>query len=292
MSGARLNYAVTVAPLMEIVMRTALAVFLLTLVAVSAVAASVPTIAIVDFTSSDYTDLVTKIPEFLSDELVNSGRFSVVEREKVASFMDELMLSQTGLMDMNKTVQLGKLTGASYVLTGNLIDFGAETRDYQIGNYRGRTTFFRLRVAVKILDVETGKILFSTRHLSEKKQHEGQNVYISDSRVPIALAEQSAAEIVQKILSSEAFNTERTPTGKIRITVTSKPSGADVEINGVFYGNAGAAFEVPEGLNEIKVSLPGYEVWTKKVQCREGLEFTAHLTEAFDTKIKVSSDGG
>ena len=48
----------------------------------------------------------------------------------------------------------------------------------------------------------------------------------------------------------------------------------------------------PEGLNEIKVSLPGYEVWTKKVQCREGLEFTAHLTEAWDRKIKVSSDGG
>lgn len=50
--------------------------------------------------------------------------------------------------------------------------------------------------------------------------------------------------------------------------MTSAPDGADVEIDGIFEGNCTLETRLEAGVHAVKVSLPGYEVWEKKVRVR------------------------
>ncbi len=66
------------------------------------------------------------VQEDVTTALVNSGQFNVVERLKLQSVVDELQLSQTGLVDPAGAKQIGKLLGADIILTGTLAATGEE----------------------------------------------------------------------------------------------------------------------------------------------------------------------
>jgi hypothetical protein len=58
--------------------------------------------------------------------LVESGQFSVVERAKLATIMEEIQLGQTGAIDPATAQRAGKLLGAEIILTGTLAASGNE----------------------------------------------------------------------------------------------------------------------------------------------------------------------
>ncbi len=66
------------------------------------------------------------VQEDVTTALVNSGQFNVVERLKLKSILEELELSQTGIMDSKSAKQAGKLLGADVILTGTLAATGEE----------------------------------------------------------------------------------------------------------------------------------------------------------------------
>ena len=74
------------------------------------------------------------------------------------------------------------------------------------------------------------------------------------------------------------------------LTITSEPEKASVEIDGVFYGNTGDEIAIAPGLHQIQVSLPGYEVWNKKVMVREGTSFHVPLVRTADVRVEVQEE--
>ncbi len=64
------------------------------------------------------------VQEDVTTALVNSGQFNVVERLKLKSILEELELSQTGIIDSKSAKQAGKLLGADVILTGTLAATG------------------------------------------------------------------------------------------------------------------------------------------------------------------------
>lgn len=66
------------------------------------------------------------VQEDITTALVNSGQFNVVERLKLQSILEELKLSQMGLIDPGSAKQVGKLLGADIILTGTLAATGGE----------------------------------------------------------------------------------------------------------------------------------------------------------------------
>jgi TolB-like protein len=64
------------------------------------------------------------IQEDITTALVNSGQFNVLERLKLETVMNELKLSQTGIMDSRQAKKIGKLLGADLILTGTFADMG------------------------------------------------------------------------------------------------------------------------------------------------------------------------
>ncbi len=66
------------------------------------------------------------LQEDITSALVNSGQFNVVERHKLQSILEELKLSQMGLIDSSRAKQVGKMLGADLILTATLAFVGEE----------------------------------------------------------------------------------------------------------------------------------------------------------------------
>lgn len=107
------------------------------------------TIAVVDFT--DLEGNVTKLGRFLAEEfsvsLADAGKgFEVVDRTHLKSIIKEHKLSSTGIIDSSTARKLGKIIGVESLITGTITPFGDT-----------------IRIAVKILDTTTAKIIGASR---------------------------------------------------------------------------------------------------------------------------------
>ena len=54
------------------------------------------------------------------------------------------------------------------------------------------------------------------------------------------------------------------------LVITSEPLGAEIEIDGVFYGNTPAELPLPEGEKAIRLTLKGFQPWERKLQVLHG----------------------
>lgn len=124
-----------------------------------------------------------EVANLLQQELVNSGRFQVVNREHLAKIMRELQLSASDLSDPSKAVRLGKQLPASALIFGHVEDseYSEEPLayyDYETTDSKGnksrhrrytRTGTARVRVTFHIDDVETGQVLTSRTFQHEER---------------------------------------------------------------------------------------------------------------------------
>lgn len=244
----------------------------------------------VDFTSSVGTNYTKRLPELIVDELVNSGDFDVLERGKLTSLARELNFQAGALVDPGKAVQIGSMSGAELLITGNIIENTRSSKTATSYGIKSTVTRHYLKARIEVIDLTTGSKLFSnvaddtavvkTTGLNAVGRGEG------------TLGPNVASQLVDAILTNKRIKrmVENAGGGEVEpvmITINSNPEGADVEIDGVYLGNAGGEFEVNPGVHEILVSLPGFETWSKKVKVRDGLSFTATLSEAVDQKIEI-----
>lgn len=94
-------------------------------------------------------------------ELVKSGKFRVVDREQLAELMREKNLALSGDVSTETALQAGRLLGVQYFLTGAVTEYGASEAGG--GGYRFgmKKTTFKAAVNARIIDAETGDILWA-----------------------------------------------------------------------------------------------------------------------------------
>jgi PEGA domain len=70
-------------------------------------------------------------------------------------------------------------------------------------------------------------------------------------------------------------------TSSAELTVTSIPSGADVELDGAFVGNTPSTISTTAGEHTIGVSKNGYKTWERKISVTNGkIDISAELDAA------------
>lgn len=269
--------------------KVAIIAVMLSLFAFSAHAQEPPTIAVLDFETTVDTDAVSQLPALLTDALINSGSFTVVERSRFDQIVKEQGLTSTGFVDPATAVSLGEVAGASFLLAGEVIDASKESRVFKGFGTVSKTDIYILRVGVRIIETRTGKAIFSTIKEAEEREYASANLLVDGRTVESILAQTVAGKIMDEILQAEAFMGLGPAGGAalVRVSITSDPSDADIEVDGVFYGNAGGEMKLPEGLHLVKISLPGYEVWDKKVRIVDGTRIKAMLVEETQADVSV-----
>ncbi len=81
-------------------------------------------VAVLSFenTSDNFSldNLEKSVPEMLKTELSHSLYLQVLERSKLEGVFEELALAQTGMLDESTAKQIGELSGAEYIIQGQI----------------------------------------------------------------------------------------------------------------------------------------------------------------------------
>jgi len=92
--------------------------------------------------------------------LVDSGKFTVLERAKVDRILGEISMGETGLTDPASIIKKGKMLGAEYLAIGTVFqaDLGFEIREIPYTEQQQVRDKGVIRVELRIIETATGKI--------------------------------------------------------------------------------------------------------------------------------------
>ncbi len=144
-----------------------------------AASAANPKVAVLDFGTTGLTsnkwgtfEPGVALSDLLTDQVVNSGKFDVVDRKNLDSTLQEHKLSASGEVDPTTAISAGRLVGARFLISGNVLQLdqtgqsGAAAGGL-IGGVAGgiiggvKTNRVTIKVAVKVVDAQTGRIVQS-----------------------------------------------------------------------------------------------------------------------------------
>ena len=99
--------------------------------------------------------------DILITELAKSGKFIVVERDKMNRIMEEQKLQAQGTIDAQTAVQIGKIMGLEAIVVGAVSQFGVkkEGSDYLITQSKQQVA--DVTVDIRLIDTQSGQVLMA-----------------------------------------------------------------------------------------------------------------------------------
>lgn len=119
-------------------------------------------IAVIDFqnkTPYGQRELGDSATDIIVTELQKTGQFILVEREKVQALLDEQRFSNSEAAEPVTAAKIGRLLGASAVVTGSVSQFGQKEEGVDCLFYQRRSQIAEATVDIRMVDVSTGEIL-------------------------------------------------------------------------------------------------------------------------------------
>jgi|GEM_PF-4999161 len=111
-------------------------------------------VAVLDFSAKNVSkDDADILADFFRSELIKTGKFNVLDRNRIQKIADEQHFQTSGMTDIKNVVTIGKLLNARYVF---------------VGAYSKLDTLFMLNI--EMVNIQTGKI-----EKSENKSAENPN---------------------------------------------------------------------------------------------------------------------
>jgi curli biogenesis system outer membrane secretion channel CsgG len=166
-------------------MRKILFSLIMLLIATTALADK-PVLAVTEFRNDTsagwwYGGVSRDLADMLANELVGTGKFKLVEREKLAAVLDEQDLAESGRVSKKSGAQIGKMTGAQYLVIATLSAYeedvkgtggGLSFRGISVG---GKKEDAYLAVDLRVVNTTTGEIEY-TRTIEARASSGGLNV--------------------------------------------------------------------------------------------------------------------
>lgn len=165
--------------------RTVLVFSFLFLFAAAAMAEK-PALAVLDFQNDTaagwwYGGVGRDLSGMLTNELAGTGKFKMVERDKLAAVLDEQDLGDSGRIAKSTRAKIGKLTGAKYLVTATLTAFEENVADTGGGlSFRGISVGGKkedayMAVDLRVIDTTTGEVAY-TRTIEARASGGGLNL--------------------------------------------------------------------------------------------------------------------
>jgi len=129
-----------------------------------------PTVAVMNFENRAPFPVGWKIGDgmrdVLTDRLVATGRFHVIERPELGAVVEELKLQHSGLTRQQNRSSVGRLKNCNYLVKGTITDFGhVSTRRgamwWDMLGVFGGTNRAVIGMTLYVVDVESGQIIAS-----------------------------------------------------------------------------------------------------------------------------------
>ncbi len=99
--------------------------------------------------------------DIIITELTKTGKFIVVERDKMDKILEEQKLGQSGVVDPATAAQVGKVLGLNAILTGSISQFGVKTEGKDFIVSQSKQQIVECTVDIRAVDTETGQVLYA-----------------------------------------------------------------------------------------------------------------------------------
>lgn len=106
--------------------------------------------------------------DMLATELIKLDKFRVMERDKIATVMKEQNFTNSAAVDPATALQLGKILGVKYIVTGAVTEYGQSSSGAGGGGVNVGKKGYHAAVDVRIIDATTGEILFAENGEGDK----------------------------------------------------------------------------------------------------------------------------
>lgn len=226
--------------------------------------------------------------ESIEHELINLGGVGVVERKRIDQAVQEIALNESGLVDTRTALAAGKLLRADYILSGSLLQAELESSSSQAYGIQIEKKTMRVRIRVKLLDVEKGQLVLS-KYLDgavevKENQFQDKSLDSADARWSLfqkAVEDAHVAARKKKVFSNFFSGSSPSSGATVILTFEPEPEGCDLEVDGLLEGTTPCDVEATVGQKlKIRLSRAGYEPWEKTIQVREkhgGMPFKPRL---------------
>jgi curli biogenesis system outer membrane secretion channel CsgG len=152
--------------------KTSVALLLLTILVAGTAMAAKPVIGVAEFqnrTSASwwYGGVGDDLAGMLTNELMGTEKFKVVERAKLGPVLDEQDLAESGRISKSSGAKIGKLTGAQYLVFATVSAFESDVKGTGGGiGFRGISVGGKkeeayMAVDLRVVNTTTGEIEFT-----------------------------------------------------------------------------------------------------------------------------------
>ncbi len=197
--------------------------------------------------------IAESVEEGVTDQLVNMGGAEVFTRADLQKVLEEQKFQMSGLVDESTLVQMGKLAGVKYIVTGavNNINLRWVTLEelksaakkhlgligslIAVGAEQQEGWNMEVSIALRIIDVETGRVVFSKivrgKEIIGKVPYPSYDALIGGIKKAAARALASAAPQLSKYFSVKGYvlQVRRSPDGKMRAALVNIGSKAGLK---------------------------------------------------------------
>lgn len=133
-----------------------------------------PRVAVIDFENkSTWYWWGERLGEAAADvfvtELLQSGKFSVIEREKLNAVLAEQGLGASGAVTPQTAAQIGKLLGVQYILTGSVTQFSISDVGGGFRSLGASVTTGKVVLDARLVNTTTGEIVVAEEAENNKR---------------------------------------------------------------------------------------------------------------------------
>lgn len=180
----------------------------------------------------------------LATQLVQTGKYTVLERRELASILQEQNLGASGAVTGATAAKVGKLLGVQLILTGSITAFSIKRTSIGLRGIGGSYSNAESKVDARLVNTETGEVMVVATGQGNKRMGGGYFKGVSAEQTFDQGAAQEALrpaveQVVAKLTEQSATLTSLTPAA---------PEGQIVSTRaGLYYINRGQAAGIKVG---------------------------------------------
>ncbi len=175
-----------------------------------------PRVAVMDLGvyGSDGANIGMMASEFLAEALFYTGRFSVIDWERVQEISEE-NLTTSGLIPLSVARRIAKIINVDYLIYGNMSGVNSQDLTFEIAGNGGHIRSVKCSMIVRVMDVKAGEDIIFVKGEGVSKTSElkantkGLKISIGGKEVPTICVRNSvykaSRDAVDKIVA-DFFN--------------------------------------------------------------------------------------
>ena len=196
--------------------------------------------------------------DMIVTRLVNSGEFTVIERERLEAILEEQGFQLSGQVNPDDIVEIGRLAGVMYMITGSVTRFSIDEIGTRVLGRNVGYTEAQSEMNIRAISTETGEIITATEASGSKRLVNVSGV-ISMSAMDQGVAEDALGPAADNIAEDLVDQRERFVMIEVEAPAAPAPSIVGSAADGSFYIDqgenrgvqVGQRFEVHRVIDEI-----------------------------------------